>query len=323
MIRLSIVIATYNRGSVIGKTVENIAEQLSDEVELLVVDGASTDNTGDVVQALAAADQRIRYFRLEQKGGVDKDYCRAVELARGEFCWLFTDDDFFRDGAVSEVLKAIGEGHDLIIVNLDVFDKTMQKQIDSSFIKLAEDKCYDRNTLDDLVVETMHCLTFIGSVIIRRSLWLEREKEKYFGTEFIHVGVIFQKPVPGTVKVIARPLVNYRYGMAQWSARGFKIWMFKWPELVWSFDCISDKAKSVVCRREPWRSLWTLLVQRSIGTYSFEVFKEFLVRKDATRTWKLMAIFIALLPKKLVQWGHCLYTLSRDKKSRDFFAARN
>jgi glycosyltransferase involved in cell wall biosynthesis len=59
---LSICIATYNRADYIGETLDSIIPQLTDNVELLVVDGASTDNTEDVVRTYT--DPRIRYVRL-------------------------------------------------------------------------------------------------------------------------------------------------------------------------------------------------------------------------------------------------------------------
>jgi abequosyltransferase len=49
---LSICIATYNRGGYIGETLDTIIPQLDNDVELLVVDGASTDNTKDVVRSI-------------------------------------------------------------------------------------------------------------------------------------------------------------------------------------------------------------------------------------------------------------------------------
>src|SRR4030042_4622527 len=108
---ISSCIATYNRGQFIGETLDSIVPQLADDVELLVVDGASTDNTENVVRRYIDRDFRVRYVRLPAKGGVDQDYCRAAELARGDFCWLFTDDDLLKPGAVAAVKAAINEGY--------------------------------------------------------------------------------------------------------------------------------------------------------------------------------------------------------------------
>lgn len=321
--RLTIAIATYNRASYLQQTIANIIPQLNPDVELLVVDGASTDNTRDVVCEFSKNNPSVRYCLLPVKGGVDHDYCQAVAMAHGEYCWLFTDDDLLKPGAVEEVLKAIDEGHDLIVVNLDTFDKQMEKLLDTGLIKISEDRVYDQGGINRFFSDTMHCLTFIGCVVIRRAIWMEREKNKYIGTEFIHVGIIFQKPLKGTVKVISRPLINYRYGMAQWSARGFEIWMFKWPKLVWSFEGIDDSSKKMVCSREPWRSIWKLLVQRSLGCYDRAIYSKLISNTDASFLWKQFAFLISIIPLKMIRFAHRLYCFSRDQKSRDFFRARN
>jgi abequosyltransferase len=78
---------------------------LDDDIELLVVDGASTDNTEDVVRIFAQKESRLRYVRLSAKGGVDQDFDRSVELACGEYCWLY-DDDLLKPGAVDAVKEA-------------------------------------------------------------------------------------------------------------------------------------------------------------------------------------------------------------------------
>src|SRR3989304_2558917 len=106
---LSICIATYNRAKYLGETLDSIVRQLEEDVELLVVDGASTDNTGDVVKIYTDKYSNVKYIRLSEKGGVDQDYDKSVELARGEFCWFFTDDDLLRPGAVATVKTAIKE----------------------------------------------------------------------------------------------------------------------------------------------------------------------------------------------------------------------
>lgn len=50
-IRLSICMPTYNFGKFIGETLESIMKQIPDGVEIVVLDGGSTDNTCDVVKS--------------------------------------------------------------------------------------------------------------------------------------------------------------------------------------------------------------------------------------------------------------------------------
>jgi abequosyltransferase len=317
---LSICIATYNRATYIGETLESIIPQLDDDVELLLVDGASTDNTEEVVRRFAQKDPRTRYVRLPAKGGVDQDYCKSVELARGEFCWLFTDDDLLKPGAVVAVKAAINEGHGLVVVNAEVRDRELSIILERQRIVMHNNREYASNDMERLFVDALNYLSFIGAVVIRRSIWLSRERESYFGTEFVHVGVIFQKPLPEPALIIAEPYIVIRYGNAQWTPRGFDIWMFKWPKLVWSFNHISKQSKQSVYSREPWRKLRKLIAQRSVGAYSIQTYRQYLSTMRAGTLWKFCAWLIACSPQKIFSGINYLYC--RIKEYRAFFDTR-
>jgi abequosyltransferase len=295
---LTICIATYNRADYISETLESIISQLADDVELLVVDGASTDDTEKVVTRYAEQNQLIRYVRLAAKGGVDHDYCKSVDLARGEYCWLFTDDDLLKPGAVAAVKAAIYDGNCLIVVNAEVRDHKLVTILKSRKIVTYEDKLYASSEMEGLFIGALDHLSFIGSVVIKRDIWLNRDREAFFGSEFVHVGVIFQKKLPGTAIVIAEPYVCIRYGNGQWKPRGFEIWMFKWPELVWSFGHISDRAKKSITRQKPWKNLAILLFERGIGAYSTQHYRIYLSELPVSKLWKICAYLFSRLPEK-------------------------
>jgi abequosyltransferase len=299
-IKLSICIATYNRAGYIAETLDSIIPQLDDDVELLVVDGASTDNTEDVVLKFAQEESRIRYVRLPAKGGVDQDYDKSVELARGEFCWLFTDDDLLKPGAVAAVKAAIKKGHDLVVVNGELRDQKLSTVLERQKIIIQDNKTYTSNDMESLFVDAVYGLSFIGAVVIRRSLWLSRERKSYFGTEFIHIGVIFQKPMTAPALIIAEPYIIARAGTQQWAPRSFDIWMLKWPKLIWSFKDISDEAKLNVTHREPWRNLKNLIFHRFVGGYNIQSYRQHFSNMRANVLWKYCAWLIACFPRKIV-----------------------
>jgi glycosyltransferase involved in cell wall biosynthesis len=316
---LSICIATYNRASYIGETLESIIPQLDDDVELLVVDGASTDNTEDVVRQFALNESRIRYVRLSAKGGVDQDYDKSVELARGEFCWLFTDDDLLRPGAVAAVKAAIKEGHDIVVVNAEMRDREMSILLGRQRIIMDHNNLYAFNGFEQLFIDALSYLSFIGAVVIRRSIWLSRDRQSYFGTEFVHVGVIFQKPLEGTTLIIAEPYISIRFGNGQWAPCSFDIWMFKWPKLVWSFKDISNEAKLNVTPKEPWKSIRTLILQRSLGAYNVRSYRRYFSSMKADFLWKNCAWLIASSPRAISVSLHYLYSRIRGAEVRAFF----
>lgn len=296
MIRLSICIATLNRGVFIGETLESIIRQATDEVEIVVVDGASTDNTEEVVRGFQQRWPRLNYLRLPEKGGVDRDYDRAVSLAQGEYCWLMSDDDVLRPAAMSAVLDAAEGGFSLVVVNSEVRSADLSAMVVPRLVPLPMDKAYLPVEMADLMSDTASYMSFIGCVVVRRDLWLRRERERYYGTEFIHVGVIFQSPLPNGALALAAPGISIRAGNASWTGRYFEIWCFKWPGLIWSFPGYPDDAKLRVCPREPWRAVKILLVLRAKGAYSTREYGRWLASRLPRGRDRLVARAIALLP---------------------------
>ena len=302
-LRLSICIATLNRAAFLSETLEALVRQATDEVEIVVVDGASTDHTPEVVQGYARRCPRVRYVRLEAKGGVDKDYCLSVDHAQGDYCWLFTDDDLLKPGAVAAVLQAMCDNPGLIIVNAEVRTADLAVCLQARRIKFEQDRDYALSASEEghrLLADTADYLSFIGGVVIRRDIWNQRKKEPYYGTEFVHVGVIFQCPIPGIVRVMAYPWIIIRYGNALWVSRHFQIWMFKWPNLVWSFPDFPDWAKERVVAREPWRHWPILALYRAMERYSLKEYTEWLESRLSCRLRKFVCRGIAQAPVSLL-----------------------
>jgi abequosyltransferase len=275
-LKLSVCIATLNRAQFIGDTLESIICQATDEVEIVILDGASTDDTEDVVHRYRKRFPRLRYFRQNTNSGVDRDFAEAVRLAQGEYCWLFSDDDIMKAGAIRAVLDGIKAQFPLIIVNAEVRNGNLSLLLEPERLRFSSDRVYESNEIHLLLADVGNYLTFIGSVVIMRELWNAREKERYFGSFFIHVGVIFQGPLPDKTLIIARPLISIRYGNALWLDKYFEIWMFKWPNLIWSFHQYPDAVKIQVSRKEPWRRIRTLLLHRAKGTYKISTYLKWL-----------------------------------------------
>lgn len=293
--KLSICIATYNRAKFIGETLDSILNQMQPGVELVVVDGASPDNTEEVMRRYLLNYPDIRYYRESVNSGIDGDYDKAVGYALGDYCWLMTDDDLLKPEAISHVLAKLNGLWDLVVVNAETRNADLTEVLVGKQLGISTDRSYAKDNSEKFFSECMNYLSFIGGVVIRRKLWLERDRKDFYGTLFIHVGVIFQDPCIENVYVISDPKIIIRYGNAMWTSRGFEIWSFKWQEFVWSFAKFSDEAKRCVCHPAPWKRVKTLFYYRATGAYSKEEFKKFIYPKTNGMK-RFMSYGIAIFP---------------------------
>jgi glycosyltransferase involved in cell wall biosynthesis len=103
---LSVAVCTYNRAALLNRVLDSLANQTpsNHEVEILIVDNGSTDETNQVVNQRTALDPRIRYV-VEREPGIAHARNRALTEARGDYL-AFIDDDAWADADWLENLLA-------------------------------------------------------------------------------------------------------------------------------------------------------------------------------------------------------------------------
>lgn len=212
--RLSICIPTYNFGKFIGETLSSIVDQLTDDVEVVILDSASTDNTGEVVAGFQKQRPSIRYVRNDYKGGIDRDMATVVDHARGDYCWLFSADDTMRPGALEQVREWLKSGDDVylgvhsnnslemepLIERHPVLRSKVERRFELS--NDAEQLAYFR-----LALTTEAFFSFLGTIVARRSKWSSVPlNEKFVGSCWAHVARFFEL-IPRGLSVRFVPVV--------------------------------------------------------------------------------------------------------------------
>jgi glycosyltransferase involved in cell wall biosynthesis len=92
--KVSVVMPTYNRGYIIGEAVKSVLLQTYRELELIIVDDGSTDDTGEMVRGFK--DERIRYVRHEQNRGCSAAYNSGMATATGDAIAFLDSDDLWK-----------------------------------------------------------------------------------------------------------------------------------------------------------------------------------------------------------------------------------
>jgi glycosyltransferase involved in cell wall biosynthesis len=291
---LSICISTRNRAKFIEQTLDSIVSQLEPEVELIVLDGASTDNTPELMNRYVLHHPGVRYLREEQNGGVDQDYDKVVGYACGSYCWLMTDDDLMLPGAIRRIVAA-ASGAELIVANSEMWSGDFSTKLETRRLHITEDRWYSSNDRERFFVDCAPHMTYIGAVIVKREIWMRRDRRRYYGTEFIHLGAIFQLPSIGPVYVIAEPLTALRNGNFSWGPRRFEVWAVKFPRLIWALPEFSESARMAVTVQRPWKNFRELFYWRATNTYSKQIFSKF-ISSECSGGLRVGAYCISIFP---------------------------
>ena len=298
---LSVCIATYNRADYIEQTLQSFLSKHNDNIEILVGDSSTNQLTREIVERYNRQFQYLKYINLGEKRGVDVDYCKTIEQATGRFCWLFSDDDIVDEDALDRVLKEISkETYDLIVINSSLYSIDLKTCYRSRFVERTADTVYTKVQFEQFFVELADILSFIGCVVISRELWNARDKRSYFGTEFVHVGVIFQELILGDVLFVAEPLIKIRLNNSQWSPRQFRIWINSWPRLVWSFELFSNRSKSSICGIDSWKMFRKVLYFRALNAYSYAEYSLYIKPYSRSVLFKIVIQSILLIPTDLL-----------------------
>ena len=101
---ISIVMVTFNCERYLGQAMESVLNQSYSNVEVIVVDGGSTDGTLEIVQSFGDA---VSYWQSEADKGIYDAMNKGISLATGDWIGFKNADDWYCDGAFDVLVKSI------------------------------------------------------------------------------------------------------------------------------------------------------------------------------------------------------------------------
>ncbi len=221
--RLSVCIPTYNRAEFLPATLESIAAQWGDDLEVTVSDNGSTDDTARIVEEYRARLGAVRWFRWESNQGADRNYLKSVEIATGDYCWILGSDDPIAPGAIDVLRHTIRERSPTILLfnrMLCTLDLTPVREDRFIDIGRSDGAWYDFSRKDELEgylegARSM-CATFsyLSSMAFSRAAWnAATGHEPFIGSAYVHsYKLLMACAAGGTLAYINRPLVHCRLG---------------------------------------------------------------------------------------------------------------
>lgn len=176
MALVSVVVPTFNRAYCLARTLDSVLAQTHAELEIVVVDDGSTDETQALVEARYGAEQRLRYIRQQNCGVAAARNC-GIRVARGDFVALLDSDDVWQPWKIELQLLCMEQFPELGMVWTDmeavdpsghVFCGTYIRTMYSSYALFPDDKLFSRSVLLRSLVPSMEDV--VGQASLRMGM---------------------------------------------------------------------------------------------------------------------------------------------------------
>jgi glycosyltransferase involved in cell wall biosynthesis len=143
---LSIITPTFNSEKYIEQCIKNVVDQQCTNIEHIIVDGGSTDNTVAIIKQFAKNHAHIRWISEKDKGQSDA-MNKGIQMAQGTYIGFLNADDDYVEGALKRVLSILSDQKlTFVCSNCNVWDENnlllfVSKPKDNNFFA-----CYFRQS---------------------------------------------------------------------------------------------------------------------------------------------------------------------------------
>lgn len=217
---VSVVIPSFNAAHYIGRTLDSVLRQSHGNLEVIIVDDKSTDDTVRIVGELADRDPRIRLIRLPRNHGAPAAPRNAgVDAARGDWVAFLDADDLWHPRKLEVQMRALEE-HDADMCSAQMKDFRREDEI-----VVADVPARPRVRRVTLRQQLLKYRTPTSSIVIRRELMVRcrfNEDLSYKAREDTDCFIRVHEHMPFSIK-IAHPLVYYRQQASQISGNKRKM----------------------------------------------------------------------------------------------------
>ncbi len=175
---LSICISTYNRAKWLELSLQNLSKIFKEnikEIEILICDNASVDETEEIVSKyLNVLD--IKYYKNKKNVGMIGNLSVTASLAQGDYIWILGDDDLILDETPGLILNEIinNKGIDLLYLNYAYVTESAADKVKNleeflqSAIPISDNKKNMKGKISDIATQSENFFTAIYCIVFRR-----------------------------------------------------------------------------------------------------------------------------------------------------------
>ncbi len=116
--KISIITATYNSAKTVADCIVSVNDQTYSNIEHIIIDGGSTDNTIDIIKSLP---NRIKVIKSEPDKGIYDAMNKGIRIASGDVIGILNSDDLYTDNYVLEKIALAFNDSSIDCVHADLY----------------------------------------------------------------------------------------------------------------------------------------------------------------------------------------------------------
>ena len=170
---ISIIVPVYNCEPLLPRCIDSLCAQHYSNFELILINDGSSDRSGDICDAYAARDSRLRVIH-QRNAGVSAARNRGLECSRGDFLCFVDGDDYVDADYLDAFVSGLDDATDL------VFQGMIEEHGGQAIRKIPEAHRYDRKAVPDGIsdINKWAMFGYVWNKLYRRSL-IEQRKLRF------------------------------------------------------------------------------------------------------------------------------------------------
>lgn len=166
---ISIIVPVYNVEHYLPRCIDSILAQTYSNLEIILVNDGSSDDSGHICDLYAERDSRIHVIH-KQNGGVSSARNTALEVYSGEYLMFVDSDDYISESAVEELYKRIlSDGSDMAVGKHVDIDE--DGNINDSFCNWMKDAVLSKEEIFNQLGEKSHVTEVLWAKIYKRTIF--------------------------------------------------------------------------------------------------------------------------------------------------------
>jgi hypothetical protein len=237
MYNLSICFSTKNRKVTLINCLQRIflSKNIKNKkLEIIIFDGSKLSSENEILNLVYDKSIfSIKYFHDPADfGGLDGAFDRSVKNSSSEYCYISSDDDDYSPYLIENILNLIELKKDLYILNTQIMDSRLEKILEPNRLNLLKDYEFTYTKKERIIDEKyIDQLSYIGCVVIKKSIWSNYNSEVYYNSFFSHFSNIFNSQEQISIYTQKKPFIFCRIDAESWSSKHLLLWHFYYPQL--------------------------------------------------------------------------------------------